>query len=373
MKEIKIGLIGCGYIGRCHAIAYAQAPTVFSLKGKLVREMIAEMSYELAKDKAQAFGFNRATGEWYDVVSDADIDVVDICVPNFLHKEVALAAIRNGKHVYCEKPLALTTSDAVEMVDAANKAGVKTLVGFNYMRNPAAQLAKQIIENGEIGEIVHFYGTHNEDYLANAQTPIDWHCLKNLAGLGALGDLAAHIVNMAHYLLGGIKEVSGDMATMIPERHDPKNPNKFCKVENEDQASALIRFESGVMGVIETSRIASGCKMGLTFVVTGTKGAIAYTQERMAELKVYSHNDSASRQGFKTILIGPEHPDYASFCVSAGHGFGFNDQKTIEIRELINGIAAGDPMWPDFTEGLRVSKVVDAIAQSARERRWVTL
>jgi len=373
MEEIKIGLIGCGYIGRCHAIAYAQAPTVFSLKGKLVREMIAEVTQELAEEKAKAFGFDRSTGDWRKLVSDPNVDVVDICTPNFLHKEIALEAIRNGKHIYSEKPLALTVEDAKEMVEAAKNAGVKTLVGFNYIKNPAAQLAKQIIENGEIGEITHFYGTHNEDYLASPQTPIDWHCKKRLAGLGALGDLAAHIVNMAHYLVGGIKEVSGDMAIVIPERPDPKDLKKICKVENEDQASALVRFESGVMGVIETSRIASGCKMGLTFVVTGTKGAISYTQERMAELKVYRHDDPKSRQGFKTILVGPEHPDYAPFCVSAGHGFGFNDQKTIEIKELINGIAADEKMWPDFDEGLRVSKVLEAIARSAQERRWVTL
>lgn len=373
MKEVKIGLIGTGYIGRCHAIAYAQAPTVFPLKGKLVREMVAELNEELAKEKAQAFGFNRSTGDWKKLVKDSDIDVVDICTPNFLHKEMALEAIKHGKHVYSEKPLGLTVADAQEMAIAAKQAGVKTLVGFNYMKNPAAQLAKQIIENGEIGKIVHFYGTHNEDYLADPNAPIDWHCYKKLAGLGALGDLAAHIVNMAHYLIGPIAEVCGDMQTVIKERPDPKDPSKRCKVENEDQASALIRFQSDVRGVIETSRVATGAKMGLTFVVIGTKGTIAYTQERMAELKLYKHNDPEGRQGFKTLLVGPAHPDYAPFCVSAGHGFGFNDQKTIEVRDLINGIAANDKMWPDFEEGLQVSKVLEAIAQSAIEHRWISL
>ncbi|QWA09223.1 Gfo/Idh/MocA family oxidoreductase [Sodalis ligni] len=373
MKEVRIGLVGTGYIGRCHAIAYAQAPTVFPLKGIIVKEMLAEINEDLAEKKAKDFGFTRFTADWHQLVSDPRIDVVDICVPNFLHKEVAIEAIKHGKHVYSEKPLALTAADAAEMVAAAKKANVKTLVGFNYMKNPAAQLARQIIENGEIGEIVHFYGTHNEDYLASPQTPIDWHCKRALAGLGALGDLAAHIVNMAHYLIGNIREVAGDMQTVIAERPDPQAPSKRAKVENEDQASALIRFESGVMGVIETSRIASGCKMGLTYVVTGTKGSITYTQERMAELKLYRHDEPVERQGFKTILVGPSHPDYAPFCVSAGHGFGFNDQKTIEIRDLIDGIAAGDKLWPDFEEGLRVSKVLEAIAQSAQERRWVQL
>ncbi|WP_428943436.1 Gfo/Idh/MocA family protein [Pantoea sp. FN060301] len=370
MNKVRIGLIGTGYIGRCHAIAYAQAATVFSLKGEIVREMVAEVNLDVARAQAAALGFARATGDWRELVADPAIDVVDICAPNFLHKAMALEAIRHGKHVYSEKPLALDVADAEEMTRAAEKAGVKTLVGFNYMKNPTSQLAKEIVARGEIGEVVHFYGTHNEDYLADPQMPLDWHCQKALAGLGALGDLGAHIVNMAHYLVGNISEVSGDMLTAIRQRPDPVDPRKMREVENEDQASALLRFENGAHGVIETSRIACGSKMGLTYVVTGTKGAIRYTQERMAELAIYQHNDPAGRQGFKTILTGPAHPDYAAFCVSAGHGIGFNDQKTVEIRDLINGIAAGDPMWPDFAEGLRVSRVLEAIALSARERCW---
>lgn len=374
MKTVKIGLVGTGYIGRCHAIAYAQAPTLFPLKGKLQLEYLAEINQELAEQKAQEFGFNRATDDWRKLVSNPNVDVVDICTPNFLHKEIALEAIKHGKHVYSEKPLALTAADAKEMVEAAQKAGVKTLVGFNYMKNPTSQLARQIIQNGEIGEVVHFYGTHNEDYLASPNTPIDWHCYKAKAGLGTLGDLAAHIVSMAHYLVGEeITSVVGDMQTVITERPNPQNLAEKVKVENEDQATAIVRFANGVMGTIESSRIACGRKMGLTYVVTGTKGTLSYTQERMAELQLYLHDDDKSRQGFKTILVGPEHPDYAAFCVSAGHGIGFNDQKAVEIRDLVNGIAADDRMFPDFEEGYKVSRVLEAIAKSAEEKRWVAV
>ncbi|GAB1669511.1 Gfo/Idh/MocA family protein [Mannheimia haemolytica] len=372
MKTIKIGLVGTGYIGRCHAIAYAQAPTLFPLKGKIQLEYLAEINQALADQKAREFGFQRATDDWRKLVTDPNVDVVDICTPNFLHKEIALEAIKHGKHVYSEKPLALTAQDAKEMVIAAQQEGVKTLVGFNYIKNPTTQLARQIIQNGEIGEVVHFYGTHNEDYLANPNTPIDWHCYKAKAGLGTLGDLAAHIVSIAHYLVGSdIERVIGDMQTVIEERPSPHNPAEKIKVENEDQASSLIRFANGVMGTLESSRISCGRKMGLTYVVTGTKGTLSYTQERMAELKLYLHDDDKSRQGFKTILVGPEHPDYAAFCVSAGHGIGFNDQKAVEIRDLINGIAADDPMYPDFEEGYKISRVLEAIAKSAEEKRWV--
>lgn len=374
MDKIRIGLIGTGYIGRCHAIAYAQAPTVFNLQGKLALEYLAEITPELAAQKAQQFGFKRSTDDWRKVVCDPNVDVVDICTPNFLHKDIALAAIKHGKHVYSEKPLALTALDAKQMYIAAKQAGIKTLVGFNYIKNPTSQLAKEIIANGEIGDVIHFYGTHNEDYLANPNTPIDWHCYRAKAGLGALGDIGAHIVNMAQYLLGkAIISVSGDLQTVIKQRPDPHDRNKLIQVENEDQASALLRFDNGTMGTIETSRIACGRKMGLTYVVTGTKGTICYTQERMAELQLYLHGDDPARQGFKTILTGPLHPDYKPFCISAGHGIGFNDQKTVEVRDLIVGLTENKPMWPDFAEGYNVSKILEAIAKSAEIKRWVNV
>ncbi|WP_426576540.1 Gfo/Idh/MocA family protein [Xenorhabdus stockiae] len=373
MKEIRIGLIGAGYIGRTHAIAYAQASTVFPLKGKLVRAMIAGITPELAQTQAKELGFLRSTGDWRELVADPDIDVVDICTPNYLHKEMALEAIKHGKHIYCEKPLALNSHDAKQMVAAAIIAGVKTLVGFNYMKNPTAQLAKEIISNGEIGEVVHFYGTHNEDYMADPLSPIHWHCFKNEAGLGALGDLGAHIINMAQYLVGDITTVCGDMKTIVKVRPEISGSSVLIPVENEDQAHAMVRFDSGATGVIETSRIACGRKMGLTYVVTGTKGTLSFTQERMAELKLYRHDEPANRQGFKTILIGPEHPDYAPFCHGAGHGIGFNDQKTVEVKDLVDGIALDQDIWPDFTEGWKVSRILDAIVCSHEQKRWVNV
>lgn len=354
MKEVRIGLIGTGYIGKAHAIAYAQAPTVFNLRGKLVREMVAEVSPELAAERAQAFGFNRSNGDWRALVADPAIDVVDICSPNHLHKEMALEAIRHGKHVYSEKPLALNAHDAREMVEAA-------------------QLAKEIIERGEIGEVIHFYGTHNEDYMADPLAPIHWHCFKETAGLGALGDLAAHIVNMAQYLVGDIQQVCGDLKIVVPQRPAKVGSSQMVTVENEDQAHAMVRFAGGAQGVIETSRVACGRKMGLSYVITGTKGTISFTQERMAELKLYLHDDPVNRQGFRTLLVGPAHPDYGAFCMGAGHGIGFNDQKTVEVRDLVDGIAADAPMWPDFEEGWKVSRVLDAIALSHQEGRWLNV
>ena len=265
----------------------------------------------------------------------------------------------------------MNAADALEMTLAAEKAGVKTLVGFNYAKNPASQLAKEIIANGEIGEVVHFRGTHNEDYLADPQTPFSWRLKREFSGAGALGDMGSHIINMAQYLIGDIAAVNGDLQTVITERPVYDKPGEFGQVENEDQAHAMIRFASGAIGTIETSRIACGRKMGLTYEVTGTKGSIVFDQERLAELKLYTRGENTAREGFKTILVGPEHPDYKHFCVSAGHGLGYNDQKIVEVRDLIEGIANDTTIWPDFRAAYTVNLVIDSIEESHGLGQWV--
>lgn len=373
MQPIRVGLIGTSFMGKAHSIAYKAAPTVFPLSAGLECELLAEVSDSLAAEKAQEFGFRRSTGDWRTLVNDPDVDVVDICSPNFLHKEMALAAISAGKAVYCEKPLAINAPDALEMADAAEKAGVKTLVGFNYLRNPATQLAREIILAGEIGDIVHFRGTHNEDYLANPLEPHSWRLKREFSGTGTLGDMGAHIINLAQYLVGDIVALIGDLQTIIPERPLANHPDKTARVENEDQAHAMVRFTNGAIGTIESSRVAWGRKMGLTYEITGTKGTLVFDQERMSELKLFTATDPKNRQGFRTLLLGPEHPDYVNFCVGPGHGIGFNDQKIIEVRDLVDGLAANKPMWPDFRAAYEVSRVIDAWENSHASGQWISL
>jgi len=373
MKQVRIGLVGTGYMGKAHAIAFKAAPTVFPLSGAVQCELLAEVSEDLAASKSAELGFRRATGDWRSLVTDSDVDVVDICSPNFLHKEMALAAIAAGKAVYCEKPLALNAQDALEMTVAAEKAGVKTLVGFNYIRNPAAQLAKEIIEAGEIGEVLHFRGTHNEDYLADPRAPHSWRLTRELSGSGVLGDMGSHIINMAQYLVGEIAQVNGDLQTVIEQRPLPGAQQQMLAVENEDQAHAMIRFASGAIGTLETSRIAWGRKMGLTFEVTGSKGTLVFDQERLSELRLYTSSDPHNRQGFRTILMGPEHPDYVHFCAGAGHGVGYNDQKIIEVRDLVEGLLVDKLMWSDFRAAYAVNCVIDAWEQSHAQGQWISL
>lgn len=373
MKKIRIGLIGTGYMGKAHTIAFNTASCVFPLSAQLVCEMVAEVSPELAAEKAQEFGFKRSTGDWKALVNDPDIDVVDICAPNFLHKEMALAAIAAGKHVYSEKPLALTAKDALEMTEAAEKAGVKTLVGFNYIKNPTVQLAKEIIDRGEIGEVVHFRGTFNEDYLADKETPFTWRLKREFSGSGTLGDMGSHIINMAQFLVAPISELCADLQTVHQQRPVAEVPGEFGSVENDDQVHMMVRFSNGAIGTLESSRIAWGRKNGLWFEVTGTRGTLVYDQEQLSELQLYTADDASNRQGFRRILTGPEHPDYANFCVSAGHGLGYNDMKAVEVRDLVEGIAVDGPMWPDFRAAYEVNRVIDAVEQSHNDRCWVKL
>lgn len=373
MKTLKIGLIGTGFMGKAHAVAFNSASSVFDLPAKPVCELLADVNLATAESRARAWGFTRATDDWCALVADSDVDVVDICAPNFLHKEMALAAIAAGKHVYAEKPLALSTADADEMVVAAEKAGVKTLVGFNYIRNSATQLARQIVASGEIGELIHFRGRHNEDYLLDPQKPHDWHTQRATAGAGALGDVGSHILNMAEFLTGQrITEVCGQLQIVIASR--PKvDGSGMAAVENDDQAQAMLSFDQGLMGNIETSRVAAGRKMGLAYTLTGTKGAIVFDQERMSELQLYRHGDAPGRRGFTTLFAGPEHPDYASFSPAPGHGLGYNDQKIIEVRDLVEGIINHRPLYPDFREAARVNRLIDAIERSDQARQWVTV
>lgn len=373
MKRVRIGLIGTGYMGKAHAIAFKTAAAVFPLSGTIVCEMIADVDATLASQKAKEFGFARSTGNWRDLVNDPNIDVVDICAPNHLHKEMALAAIAAGKHVYSEKPLALNADDALELTQCAEAAGIKTLVGFNYIKNPTVQLAKDIIRQGEIGDVVHFRGTFNEDYLADADSAFSWRLKRKFSGSGSLGDLGSHIINMAHYLVAPITQVCADLQTVHPQRPLTADTHEMARVENDDQVHMMVRFANGAIGTLESSRIAWGRKNSLWFEVTGTKGTLIYDQERLSELQLYTANDAKNRQGFRRILTGPEHPDYANFCVSAGHGLGYNDMKAVEVRDLIEGVLAGAPLWPDFRAAYQVNQLCDAVELSYKEARWVTI
>lgn len=368
--RIGVGLIGSGFMGKAHALGFATAARVFDLPFEVDLAVLADADAALAERAGRALGFRRWTGNWRDLLADPELGIIDVTTPNALHREMALAAIAAGKHVYCEKPLAPTSAEAKEMADAAAAAGLATQVGFNYLKSPMLALAKEIIEGGEIGEVRTFRGVHAEDYMADAQAPWTWR-LDPAGGGGALADIGSHILATARYLVGPVASLMAEVATPVARRPIGAGEAESRAVEVDDVARLFLRFEGGATGSLEANWIATGRKMQHEFEIYGSKGAVAFTQERFNELRVYHAGDRAGRRGFRTVLAGPEHEPYGAFCVAPGHQIGFNDLKAIEARDFLQAVAGGPRKGPDFQEGYEVQKLVELAYRSAREKRWL--
>jgi predicted dehydrogenase len=371
-KPIRIGLVGSGFMGRTHALGFRSVGAVFDLPLNPVLELLADATGELAAAAAARFGFARSVSDWRALVDDPAVDVVDITAPNKLHAPISLAALAAGKPVYCEKPLAPDATAALEMVLAAERAGVVTQVGFNYICNPMLGLAREMIEAGELGQIWGFRGIHAEDFMIDRRSPWTWR-LDPSGGAGAIADIGSHIIGMARFLLGPIETLCADVETVIDRRPIAERPEEMRAVAVDDQARLLVRFARGCRGTIETSWLSSGRKMQLEFEVIGEKGALVFTQERFNELRYYKVEPDGTRNGFRSICAGPEHPPYGAFCIAGGHQIGFNDLKVIEIRNFLSALAGGPKPFADFREAYEVQRVIDAALLSSREERWVRL
>lgn len=372
MQRLHVGLIGAGFIGRAHAFAWNAVASIFGLPVRPVLHMLADVDQASAQRAARALGFAHATGDWRELARSPEIDLVDITTPNVLHKQMALAAIAAGKPVYCEKPLAPNAAEARAMMEAAEAAGVPTFVGFNYLKNPIAELAREIVAGGEIGEVWSFRGIHAEDYMTDAEAPWTWR-LDPRGGAGAIADLGSHIISLARYVVGEIEELSADLDTVVRTRPVAPGSAERRPVEVDDQARLLVRFANGAKGTIEASWVATGRKMHLAFEVYGSRGSILVDMERLNELSLYLREDAKGRQGYRRILASPGHKDYAPFCPAPGHQLGFNDVKTIEVKEVVGALLEGRRFYPDFREGWLIQRVVDAALLSGRERRWVSV
>ncbi len=362
MNSLGIGLIGTGFMGKAHALAFGAVRAVMGDVPDVRLELLCDTPADKAREMADQFGFARATDTWQDLVQDPAVDIVSITTPNNLHYDMALAALKAGKHVYCEKPMSLTLQQASDMAAAAKAAGVRTTVGYSYIKNPAFLHALSLIKAGEIGEIVHFRGWVDEDYQADPDLPWTWRATLDKAGLGALGDLGCHLVSMAYGLCGPIDSLIADSQIIHATRPLADGTGR-ANVENEDTATAIVRFRSGAQGSLSTSRSAWGRKNRLTWEVHGTKGMILFDQERMNELHLYRNG---REQGFQTILSGPDQPPFGAFCPAPGHQLGFNDLKVIEVAALLRGIAEDRPAHPDFTDALEFERVIHAIAKAAQ-------
>ena len=364
--KLRVGLIGTGFMGKAHAFGFTNAAHVFDLPVDAELHTVADINEQQAQDAARAYGFVNASTEWRDIVASPEIDIVSITAPNALHKEMSLAAIAAGKHVYCEKPLAPLARDAREMAEAAEAAGVKTQVGFNYLCNPMFALARDMIAAGELGEIRGYRGLHAEDYMADERAPFTFR--HDPAGGGALADLGSHALATAEFLLGPIAEVFGDCVNVIDARDDGQGGRR--PVEVDDVGRAFLRFANGASGSIEGNWIATGRKMQHDFEVYGSKGSLFFTGERLNELHHFSVDTRKGRQGFTKIEAAPDHPPYGKFVVAPGHQIGFNDLKTIEVAGYLSAIAEASAEPFNFRAGLRIQSLVETIQASSREQKW---
>ena len=386
IKSLNVAMIGGGFMGKAHAMAYAAMPMFFWPAPAIPhRKVVVDVTDVLAEEARQRFGFDEASSDWMATISRDDIDVVDICTPNNVHAEIAIAAAKAGKHIICEKPLARTLEEARAMTKAVKEAGVTNMVAFNYRRTPAVALAKRFIDEGRIGKILNFRGTYLQDWSADPDGPLSWRFQKKIAGSGAIGDIGTHVVDMAHYLVGNISEVNAITKTYIKERpiqtggvdklgaSDKKTDAPLGAVDVDDEVLSLIRFETGAVGTLEATRNAYGRNNFLTLEIHGEKGSIYFNYERRDELQVMFADDPSDARGFRTIYTGPAHPYGDGLWPIPGLGIGYSETKIVECRDFFAAIVNGETPTPDFAEALQTELVADALIKSGQTGNWVTV
>ena len=380
MEKIRVGLIGHKFMGRAHTHAYTDLPIFFDI-GVEVEKKVLCANEESVKDAAKRWGWQKWTLDWKEVVNNPDVDVVDIAAPSAIHAEVAIAAAKAGKHVFCEKPLALTLEDAQNMVKAVEEADVVNMIGFNYRCVPALALAKQLIEDGEIGNIYHFRGCYQQGWLVDPNFPLAWRLRKEAAGYGSHGDLGAHVVDIARFLVGDIEEVTCMQETFITERPKPSFEDglvaiagdEMGEVDVDDASAWLVRFKGKkTMGYLEVTRYGMGHRNQNRIEINGSKGSIIFDMEKMNELEFYRNSDPGNMQGFRRIQLGEGelHPYMANWW-PAGHIIGYGDTFVNQVYNFITAIRDGKKAKPDFLDGLICQQILEAADQSAKSRTWV--
>jgi predicted dehydrogenase len=375
-REIGIGLLGVGWMGEVHSTSYRRVPIHFpECDGRARLVVAADEVAERARAAAERLGYERSTTDWREVIADPEVEAVSICAPNFLHREMALAAAEAGKHFWGEKPLGALPEDTAAIAEAAEAAGVRTIVGLNYRNPPAVQHAKALLDDGALGMPNHFRMQFLASYSANPRGALSWRFSRDLAGHGILSDLGSHAVDLAQFLLGPIVRVTAASSILIPERPKvaPGTGTHFSvvegeaelgPVENEDWCAALVEFESGLRGTIELSRVTVGAEARYLFEINGTEGAVSWNFERMNELELYRDG------GTSRVLMGPSHPDFARFQPGQGIPMGYDDLKVIEAYRFLQSVADGVQREPGVREMAAAARVIDAIARSCESRAW---
>jgi predicted dehydrogenase len=367
-------------------MAYASMPMFFWPAPAIPhRKVVVDITDGAAEEARRRFGFDEASSDWRAVVNRPDIDVIDICTPNNVHAEIAIAAAKAGKHIICEKPLARTVDEARAMTEAAKAAGIIHMVAFNYRRTPAVALAKKFIDEGRIGKILNFRGTYLQDWSADENGPLSWRFQKKIAGSGTVGDIGTHVVDLAHYLVGPIAEVIAMTKTYVTTRplqqggvdklgaSEKSAGAERAPVDVDDEVISMLRFAGGAVGSLEATRNAWGRNNFITLEIHGTKGSIHFNYERRDELQVMFADDPADARGFRTIYTGPAHPYGGGLWPIPGLGIGYSETKIVECFDFFSAIASGKQPSPNFEDGLLTELVADAMLRSGETGKWETV
>lgn len=355
----------------------------FDCNAQVNKKAICGRDEAALKKAAVKFGWDSHETSWEKLVTRGDIDVIDITAPSNAHKAIALAAAANGKHIFCEKPLALTLVDAREMLESVKKNGVKHQIGFNYRFAPAVRLMKNMIDAGKIGTIRHVRASYLQDFIIDPDFPLIWRLRKEICGSGSLGDLGAHFIDLARYLAGDFKSVAGMQKTFIKSRPmvqemtglsaSAKEGAPRGEVDVDDGTVFVAEFENGALGVFEATRFAQGHKNDLSIEINGDKGSLKFVFERMNELQYFSAEDEAGLQGFRLIQASEGIHPYMSAWWPTGHVIGYEHTFVHEMYEFFESIANNTPALPDFADGVKCSQVIEAVELAAQRRATVDI
>lgn len=386
MKEVRVAVLGAsGWMGKVHTMAYQTFPHFFGdSHGKAKVVALVEGNSSSVKELSERTPDAKIYKTWQEAVSDPDVDLIDICLPDNLHYEVAKAALLAGKHVFCEKPLADTALEARELADIAREKGLITRVGHAFPRNPVHDRAKELIDAGEIGEIKLFKGCQHIDVYGDPHAPYMWRANGDLAPTGIVGDTGSHVFSFMEFLVGNVTSLIADNYITVPKRPivdglafgevpELKGDEEWADITNPDGSNVLCRFANGARGMVDFSRVATGRKFMQGYEVYGTKGSLVYNYDEINRIRFYSNDDGVGRRGFREIDVGPEHETFQKFSPLPNFAVGYNESKIIEAAEVIKSITENKPMWPTFENGHHICQIIDACMESSRLNAWVDI
>ena len=381
MKRINFGLVGYKFMGKAHSDALARLPRFFDMDAEIGMKVLCGRDAQWAGEAAARYGWGEVETDWRKLIARKDIDAIDITAPSNAHKDIAIEAARAGKHIFCEKPLALTLADSRAMLEAAQAAGIRHQVGFNYRFAPALVLAKKLIDAGKLGKIFHFRGRFLQDWIIDPDFPKVWRLDKAVCGSGSLGDLGAHVIDAARFLIGDMGSVTGMSKTFVKDRPVVEKMTGLsgkaaadaprAPIEVDDATMFSCEFTNGALGLFEATRFAMGHKNDMALEVNGEKGSIRFSFERMNELEYFCASDEQGEQGWRLIQASEGIHPYMEHWWPAGHVIGFPETFCHELYEFVQAIATERDCVPSFEDGVACAQIMEAVELSIERRAWV--